>query len=54
MLSGSLSLRHDASSGCGGEDGLQKWRIEADILKKKYQTADRVSCIEPSVFWRVY
>lgn len=38
----------------GGEDGLQKWRVEADILRKQYQIADSVSGNEPSAFRRVY
>jgi len=38
----------------GGEDGLQKWGVEADILKKQNLTADRVSGNESSEFRRVY
>jgi len=38
----------------GGEDGLHKWRVEADILKKQNETADSVSGNEPSGFRRVY
>jgi len=29
----------------GGEDGLQKWRIEADILKKQNQTNRAMSLL---------
>jgi hypothetical protein len=32
MISGSLSPRHGASSGCGWRNGLQIWKVAANIL----------------------
>jgi hypothetical protein len=31
MISGSLSPRHGASSGCGWRNGLRIWRVAANI-----------------------
>ena len=39
--SGSLSPRHGASSGCGWRNGLQIWRVAANVLKKQSRTADK-------------
>jgi hypothetical protein len=36
-----LSPQHGASSGCGWMNGLQIWRVTANILKKPSPTADR-------------
>ena len=41
VISGSLSPRHGASSGCGWRNGLQIWRVAANILNKQSQTADK-------------
>jgi hypothetical protein len=40
MISGSLSPRHGASSGCGWRNGLQLWRVAANILNES-RTADK-------------
>jgi hypothetical protein len=37
----SLSSWHGASSGCGWRNGLQLWRVAANILNKQSRTADR-------------
>jgi hypothetical protein len=36
-----LSPRHGASSGCGWRNGLQVWRVAANILNKRLRTADK-------------
>jgi hypothetical protein len=41
MITGSLSPRHGASSGCGWRNGLQLWRVAANILNKQLRTADK-------------
>jgi hypothetical protein len=41
VLSGSLSLRHGASSGCGWWNGLQLWRVAANTLNKQSRTANK-------------
>jgi hypothetical protein len=41
VISGSLSPRHGASSGCGWRNGLQMWRVSANILNKLSRTADK-------------
>jgi hypothetical protein len=41
MLSGSLSPRHGASSGCGWRNGLQVWRVAANTLNKQSRTAEK-------------
>jgi hypothetical protein len=41
MLSGSLSPRHEASSGCGWRNGLQLWRVPANTLYKQLWTVDK-------------
>jgi hypothetical protein len=41
MLSGSLSPRHGASSGCGWRNGLQVWRVAANTFNKQSRTADK-------------
>jgi len=41
MISGSLSPRHGASSGCGWRNGLQIRRIAANILNKRSRTTDK-------------
>jgi hypothetical protein len=41
VTSGSLSPRHGASSGCGWRNGLQIWRVTANVLNKQSRTADR-------------
>jgi hypothetical protein len=41
MISGSLSPRHGASSGCGWRKGLRIWRVAANTLNKQSRTADR-------------
>jgi hypothetical protein len=41
VLSGSLSPRHGASSGCGWRNGLQLWKVAANILNKQSRTADK-------------
>jgi hypothetical protein len=35
MISGSLSPRHGASSGCGWRNGFYIWRVAANILIKQ-------------------
>jgi hypothetical protein len=41
VISGSLSPRHGASSGCGWRNGLQIWKVAANILNKQSRTADK-------------
>jgi hypothetical protein len=41
MLGGSLSPQHGTSSGCGWRNGLQLWRVAANILNKQQQTNDK-------------
>jgi hypothetical protein len=41
VLSGSLSPRHGASSGCGRRNGLQLWRVAANTLNKQSRTDDK-------------
>jgi hypothetical protein len=41
VLSGALSPRHGASSGCGWRNGLQLRRVAANILNKQSRTADK-------------
>jgi hypothetical protein len=41
VLSGSLSPRHGAPSGCGWRNGLQLWSVAANTLNKKSRTADK-------------
>jgi hypothetical protein len=41
VVSGSLSPRHGASSGCGRRNGLQIWRVAANSLNKQSRTADK-------------
>jgi hypothetical protein len=41
VLSGSLSPRHGASSGCGWRNGIQLWRVAVNILNKQSRTADK-------------
>ena len=43
-LSGSLSPLHSASSGFRWRNGLQIWRVTANILNKQSRTADRGWC----------
>jgi hypothetical protein len=43
MLGGSLSPQHGASSGCGWRNGLQLWRVAANILNKQLRTNDKLS-----------
>jgi hypothetical protein len=38
---GSLSPQHGASSGCGWRNGLQLWRLAADILNKQSWTDNK-------------
>jgi hypothetical protein len=38
---GPLSPGHGASSGWDGVDGLQIWRVAANILNKQSRTADK-------------
>jgi hypothetical protein len=33
--------QHGASSGCGWRNGLQQWRVAANILNKQPQTNER-------------
>jgi hypothetical protein len=40
-ISGSLSPRHDPSSGCVWRNGLQIWRVSANKLNKRSLTADK-------------
>jgi hypothetical protein len=37
----SLSPQHGASSGCGWRNGLQLWRLAANILNKQSRTNDK-------------
>jgi hypothetical protein len=37
---GSLSPQHGASSGCGWRNGLQLWRVAANILNKQPRKHD--------------
>jgi hypothetical protein len=41
VLSGSLSPRHGASSGCGWRNGLQLWRVAANTMNKQLWTSDK-------------
>jgi hypothetical protein len=41
VLGGSLSPRHRASSGCGWRNGLQLWRVAANMLNQHPQTNDK-------------
>jgi hypothetical protein len=41
MLGGSLSPQHGVSSGCGWRNGLQLWRVAANILNKQMRTNDK-------------
>jgi hypothetical protein len=41
MLDGSLSPQHGASTGCGWRNGLQLWRLAADILNKQPRTDNK-------------
>jgi hypothetical protein len=41
MLRGSLSPQHGASSGCGCRNGLQQWRLTANVLNKKSWTDNK-------------
>jgi hypothetical protein len=41
MLRESLSAQHGVSSGCGWRDGLQQWRVAANILNKEQRTNDK-------------
>jgi hypothetical protein len=41
MLCGSLSPQHGASSGSRGTNGLQLWRVAANILNKQQRTNDK-------------
>jgi hypothetical protein len=41
MLGGSLSPQHGASSGCGWRNGLQLWRLAANILNKQSRTDNK-------------
>jgi hypothetical protein len=41
MISGSLSPRHGASSGCGWRNGLRIWRVAVNTLNKQPQTANK-------------
>jgi hypothetical protein len=38
---GLLSPWHGASSGCGWREGLQIWRVAANILNEQSWTADK-------------
>jgi hypothetical protein len=40
-LVGSLSSQHGASSGCRWSNGLQQWRVAANILNKQPPTNDK-------------
>jgi hypothetical protein len=40
MLGGTLSPQHGASSGCGLRNGLQLWRVAANILNKQPRKND--------------
>jgi hypothetical protein len=41
MLGGPLSSQHGTSMGCGWRDGLQLWRVAANILNKQLRTYDK-------------
>jgi hypothetical protein len=41
VMNGSLSQWHGASSGCGWRNGLQIWRVDANILNKELRTVDK-------------
>jgi hypothetical protein len=41
LISGSLSPRHGASSGCGWRNGFQMWRVAANTLNKQSRTANK-------------
>jgi hypothetical protein len=41
MLGRSLSPQHGASSSCGWWDGLQLWRVAANILNNQPETNDK-------------
>jgi hypothetical protein len=41
VISGSLSPRHGASSGCGWMNSLRIWRVAADTLNKQSRIADK-------------
>jgi hypothetical protein len=41
VTSGSLSPQHGTSTGCGWRNGLQIWRVAANILYKQSRTADK-------------
>jgi hypothetical protein len=41
MLRGSLSSQHGESSVCGWREGLQIWRVAANILNKLPRTAGK-------------
>jgi hypothetical protein len=41
MLGGSLSPQYGASSGCGWRNGLQLWRLAANIANKQSKTNDK-------------
>jgi hypothetical protein len=41
MLGGSLSPQHGASSGCGWRNGLQLWRVAANIMNTQLRTNDK-------------
>jgi hypothetical protein len=41
MISGSLSPRHGASSGCGWRNSHLIWRVAANTLKKQSRAADK-------------
>jgi hypothetical protein len=41
LKNNSLSPRHGASSGCEWRNGLQMWRVAANILNKQVRRADK-------------
>ena len=41
VISGSMSARHGASSGCGWRNGLEIRRVAANMLNKQLRTADK-------------
>jgi hypothetical protein len=41
IICGSLSPLHGASSGCGWRNGLQLWRLAANVLNKQPRTNDK-------------
>jgi len=41
VISGSLSRRHGASSGCGWKEWPPIWMIAANILNKQSRTVDK-------------